>query len=39
LAKVNDIKKKKIEELKKSRADNKLKGVVLNIEERDKKFA
>lgn len=39
LARVQEIKKKKIEDLKKARADNKLKGVVLNMEERDKKFS
>lgn len=34
------LKKMKIEELKKKRADAKLKGVILNsVEERDKKFA
>ena len=33
------IKKKKIEELKKKRFDSKLKGVQVNTEERDKKFA
>ena len=38
-ARVNDFKQKKIEELKKQRADSKLKGVVLNVEDRDKKFA
>lgn len=39
LARVEEFKRKKIEELKKQRADAKLKGVVLNVEERDKKFA
>lgn len=34
------IRKNKIEELKKARADSKLKGVILSsVEERDKKFA
>lgn len=34
------MRKQKIEELKKQRADSKLKGVILNsVEERDKKFA
>lgn len=39
MEKVNDIKRKRIDELKKQRQDSKLKGVVLNVEERDKKFA
>ena len=39
LERVNEIKRKKIDELKKQRQDNKMKGVVLNVEERDKKFA
>jgi U3 small nucleolar RNA-associated protein 14 len=35
-----EIRRKKIEELKKTRADAKLKGVILSsVEERDKKFA
>jgi hypothetical protein len=38
-AKAEEIRKNKIEEMKKKRADNKMKGVVLNTEERDKKFA
>jgi hypothetical protein len=33
------MKKKKIEELKKNRVDNKMKGIIVNAEERDKKFA
>ena len=33
------VKQQKIEELRKKRSDHKLKGVVLNTEERDKKFA
>jgi U3 small nucleolar RNA-associated protein 14 len=34
------MRKAKIEELKKARADSKLKGVILSsVEERDKKFA
>ena len=33
------IKKQRIEELKKKRSDSKMKGVILNNEERDKKFA
>ena len=35
----NDIRKAKIEEMRKKRADFRMKGVVLNTEERDKKFA
>lgn len=38
-ARIQEIKRKKIEDLKKLRADSRLKGVVLNVEERDKKFA
>jgi len=34
-----NIRKQRIEDLKKQRADNKLRGVVLNTEDRDKKFA
>jgi len=33
------VKRQKIEELKKSRRDSKMKGVVVNSEDRDKKFA
>lgn len=36
---VENLRKAKIEELKKKRADTKMKGVVLNVEDRDKKFA
>lgn len=37
--KTEQIKRQKIEELKKNRRDNKMKGVILNTEDRDKKFA
>ena len=39
LQRAEKIRKEKIEEMKKKRQDNKMKGVVLNTEERDKKFA
>jgi U3 small nucleolar RNA-associated protein 14 len=37
--KSSDIRAAKIEEMRKKRADFRMKGVVLNTEERDKKFA
>ena len=37
--KIETLKKLKISELKKKRMDSKMKGVVLNTEDRDKKFA
>ena len=39
VAKQAELKKARIEELKKKRMDNKMRGVVLNTEDRDKKFA
>lgn len=38
-ARAQELKRRKIEELKKTRADSRMKGVVLNQEQRDKKFA
>lgn len=37
--KMEKVKQQKIEELRKKRSDHRLKGVLLNTEERDKKFA
>lgn len=37
--KAEEFKRQKIEELKKGRVDHKMRGVVLNKEDRDKKFA
>jgi U3 small nucleolar RNA-associated protein 14 len=37
--KASDVRKGKIEEMRKKRADFKMRGVILNTEERDKKFA
>jgi len=39
VARAEDIKKQKIDELRKKRADHKMRGVVVNTEDRDKKFA
>jgi len=39
VAKAERLKRNRINELKKQRADHKLKGVIVNTEERDKKFA
>jgi len=39
VAKAEKVRKQKIEELKKQRKDSKMRGVVVNSEDRDKKFA
>jgi U3 small nucleolar RNA-associated protein 14 len=39
VAKSERIKRVRIEELKKKRADSKMRGVIVNTEDRDKKFA
>jgi len=39
VASANKVRKERIEELRKQRADNRMRGVIVNTDDRDKKFA